>query len=105
METSTDKQRYHTSMKHRSFFRELALSWTALFDKRTPAIAKIFIVFGLLYGVSPLDLVPDFIPLLGQLDDVGLIVAAVLAFLRLSASVRDDLRRRDSVETTAQPAK
>jgi uncharacterized membrane protein YkvA (DUF1232 family) len=42
-------------------------------DKRTPTRTKVLPWMALLYLISPLDLVPDLIPLLGQLDDIGII--------------------------------
>jgi uncharacterized membrane protein YkvA (DUF1232 family) len=53
-------------------------AFQALFDPKTPRIAKILAIAALIYGISPLDLVPDLIPLLGQLDDLGII--ALLLF-------------------------
>lgn len=44
---------------------------------------KIAIVLGcLLYVVSPIDLAPDFLPVIGQLDDLGVIALTVQALLR-----------------------
>jgi uncharacterized membrane protein YkvA (DUF1232 family) len=84
------------------FLAELVLSWRALFDRRTPFIAKLLILLGIVYGVSPIDVLPDFLPLIGQLDDLGILVIVILSFLRMSKSVRQDLRKRDIVETTAR---
>ena len=49
----------------------------ALKDKETPFIAKIFAGLTVAYALSPVDLVPDFIPVLGYLDDVILLPALV----------------------------
>lgn len=42
----------------------------AFMDPRTPLVVKVLIGASLLYVASPIDLIPDFIPVLGQLDDV-----------------------------------
>ncbi len=48
-------------------------------DPRVPALAKILIAVAVAYAVSPLDLIPDFIPVLGYLDDV-LLLPLLIAF-------------------------
>ena len=56
----------------------------ALKDKETPFIAKIFAGITVAYALSPIDLVPDFIPVLGYLDDVILLpmlVALTIKFI------------------------
>lgn len=55
----------------------------ALKDKDTPIIAKIFAGITIVYALSPIDLVPDFIPILGYLDDVILLPAFVALTIRL----------------------
>ena len=47
----------------------------ALKDKKTPWYAKVFAAITVAYALSPIDLVPDFIPVLGYLDDVILLPA------------------------------
>ncbi|MGN0578231.1 MAG: YkvA family protein [Ruminiclostridium sp.] len=49
----------------------------ALKDKETPLAAKIFAAITVAYALSPIDLIPDFIPVLGYLDDVLLLPALV----------------------------
>ena len=49
----------------------------ALKDKETPFVAKIFAGITVAYALSPIDLVPDIIPILGYLDDVILLPALV----------------------------
>jgi uncharacterized membrane protein YkvA (DUF1232 family) len=54
-------------------------------DGRVPRRAKVAVGLLLLYLVTPFDLVPDFIPVAGQVDD-AILVAAVLAYVARSAS-------------------
>ncbi|HET9449491.1 MAG TPA: DUF1232 domain-containing protein [Aggregicoccus sp.] len=51
-------------------------------DPRVSRWRKLTGVFALLYLVSPVDVVPDFIPLLGWLDDLGVLSAAALFIAR-----------------------
>ena len=56
----------------------------ALKDKNTPIIAKVFAGITVVYALSPIDLVPDFVPVLGYLDDVILLpvlVALTIKFI------------------------
>ena len=57
--------------------------WLAVRDPRTPWAARIVGVLIAAYALSPIDLVPDFIPVLGLLDDAVLIPAGVWLFERL----------------------
>lgn len=55
----------------------------ALKDKNTPLIAKIAAAATVGYALSPVDLIPDFIPVLGYLDDVILLPALVALTIKL----------------------
>lgn len=59
------------------FRNELRLVWAMLRDARTPAAAKLTAVLAMLYVISPLDLIPDLVPVLGWLDD-GLVAYVLL---------------------------
>ncbi len=59
------------------FRKELMLVWAMLRDPRAPGSAKIAAVLAILYVISPIDLIPDVIPILGWLDD-GLIAYLLL---------------------------
>lgn len=50
--------------------RDLAVLRLALKDPRTPWYAKALVGLVVFYALSPIDLIPDFIPLIGQLDDL-----------------------------------
>ncbi|WP_374340125.1 YkvA family protein [Methyloversatilis sp.] len=52
-------------------------------DTRTPRRAKILLLFLLAYAASPIDLIPDFIPVLGLLDEVILLPLGIWFVLRM----------------------
>lgn len=56
------------------------LAWK---DPATPFLARIIIAFAIAYAVSPIDLIPDFIPFLGQLDDLLILPLLIVWALRL----------------------
>jgi uncharacterized membrane protein YkvA (DUF1232 family) len=66
----------------RLFKRELATYQSVLADSRTPVGAKIFLGLAVGYLCMPFDLIPDFIPLIGHLDDVIIVPALVYVALR-----------------------
>jgi len=52
-------------------------------DPRTPWYAKLFVALIVAYACSPIDLIPDFIPVLGYLDDLILIPLGIAFALKL----------------------
>lgn len=57
--------------------------WLAVGDPRTPLLPKLLGFLIAAYALSPIDLIPDFVPVLGLLDDALLIPAGVWLFERL----------------------
>ncbi|MCA3255647.1 MAG: DUF1232 domain-containing protein [Alphaproteobacteria bacterium] len=57
--------------------------WLAVKDPRTPLLAKLLGIVIAGYALSPIDLIPDFIPILGLVDDVILIPAGIWLMLKL----------------------
>ncbi|MBH1960709.1 MAG: DUF1232 domain-containing protein [Flavobacteriia bacterium] len=73
--------------------RETVPIYHALFDRRTPVAAKILAGLTIVYLLSPVDLIPDFIPVLGLLDDLILVPLLIKATLRLIPKyVIDDIK-------------
>jgi len=70
------------------FFQQLIdqfrLSWALLLDNRVPLALKIIPLGAVAYVVSPIDLIPDIFPLLGQLDDLGILMTALTVFNSMS---------------------
>ena len=65
-----------------SFTREITVYRRALRDERTPPRAKLFLGLAIAYVCMPFDLIPDFIPVIGHLDDAIIVPALVLMALR-----------------------
>ena len=78
--------------------QQIRLLWLAFNDRRTPLLAKVLVVLGMLYGASPVDLIPDVIPLFGVLDDIGLLIVILVIFLRKTKTVRQNLQRENVID-------
>ena len=72
--------------------RNAQLAWHLLIDRRVGLLLKL-IIPGLMLGylIFPVDLLPDFIPVLGQLDDLAILALGIKIFIELSPKdiVRD----------------
>lgn len=83
----------------RELKRDAFTLYLACKDPRTPWYAKFLAALVVGYAFSPIDLIPDFIPVLGQLDDFILVPLGVLLVRRLiSADVLNDCRLRAEEE-------
>ena len=90
--------------KARALKRETTALWFALRDPRTPWAARVVGALVVAYALSPIDLIPDFIPVLGLLDDLILLPLGIALCIRLiPADVFEDARRR-AIDAERQPA-
>lgn len=79
----------------RTIKREVYTLYLAYRDPRTPWYGKAFAALVVAYAFSPIDLIPDFIPVLGYLDDLVLLPIGVLIAVRMiPAEVMIDARTK-----------
>ena len=67
----------------RSIKRDVHAVYLASRDPRTPWYAKAVAIGVVAYALSPIDLIPDFIPVLGQLDELVILPAGIWLVVRL----------------------
>lgn len=63
--------------------RDVVALWIAAHDSRVPCYAKVVAGAVAAYALSPIDLIPDFIPVLGYLDDLIIVPLGILLAIRL----------------------
>lgn len=84
--------------------RDVLALWLARRDPRVPWPAKLLAALVAAYALSPIDLIPDFIPVLGQLDDLILIpLGIVLAVRLIPDDVLEELRGRAATSVRPRP--
>jgi uncharacterized membrane protein YkvA (DUF1232 family) len=86
--------------------RNAQLAWHLLTDRRVGLLLKL-IIPGLMLGylIFPVDLLPDFIPVLGQLDDLAILALGIKIFIELSPKdiVREYRGEASSAPSPAEP--
>jgi len=79
--------------------REIRVYRLVLADKRTPWFCRILLGAAVAYLLSPVDFIPDFIPILGHLDDLVVVPLLVMvALILIPSDVIDDCRRKATAE-------
>lgn len=79
---------------------EILALWFAARDPQTPWYAKALALLVTAYAFSPIDLIPDFIPIIGYLDDLVLIPAGISLCIKLIPSeVMQRCREKADLET------
>jgi uncharacterized membrane protein YkvA (DUF1232 family) len=87
----------------RAVKRDVFALYLGLRDPRVPWAAKALAGLVVAYAVSPIDLIPDFVPVLGYLDDVILLPLGILLVVALiPRPVMDDLRRQAAARLDAK---
>ncbi|HDC4321951.1 DUF1232 domain-containing protein [Aeromonas hydrophila] len=77
--------------------------WLAGRDPRTPFLVKIFAMIIAAYAVSPIDLIPDFIPVLGYLDDIIIIPLGIILIIKLIPTDVMEEHRENAKKMIARP--
>jgi uncharacterized membrane protein YkvA (DUF1232 family) len=86
----------------RGIKRDVVALWLGARDQRVKWYAKVLAAAVATYALSPIDLIPDFIPVLGYLDDLLIVPLGILLAIRLiPPPVMADLRRK--AETIGRP--
>lgn len=67
----------------KSLKRQVMVLWFCYQQPQTPWLPKLIAILVVAYALSPIDLIPDFIPILGYLDDVILLPLGILLAIRL----------------------
>lgn len=80
--------------------RDVVALWIAARDPRTPWYAKVAAGAVAAYALSPIDLIPDFVPVLGYLDDLLIVPLGILLVVKLIPTslmieFRDEAARRE----------
>ncbi len=79
----------------RESLQQVKLAYSLMLDPRVPIVTKLIPVAALVYLLSPIDIAPDVIPGLGQIDDLAIVFLGLRTFLEFApvGVVREHLRR------------
>jgi uncharacterized membrane protein YkvA (DUF1232 family) len=99
-------QRKSLKERARELKHEVKALALALKHPRLPWAARLVIIIAVGYALSPIDLIPDFIPVLGLLDDLIILPALILLAVRLMpAGLMDECRHEAETKSVDSKAK
>ena len=87
----------------RTIKRDVHAVWLAARDPGTSWLAKVLALAVAAYAVSPIDLIPDFIPVLGYLDDLVIVPLGILLVVRLIPPELMAKHREAAAKATERP--
>lgn len=87
----------------RTIKRDVHAVWLAARDPRTPWLAKVLALIVAAYAISPMDLIPDFIPILSYLDDIIIVPLGILLVVRLIPPAVMSEHRETAAKATERP--
>ena len=87
----------------RQLKRQTLTLYYAVRDPRTPWHAKLVAGLVVAYVISPIDLIPDFVPVVGYLDDVIIIAAGLWLALKLIPAAVMDTARQQAEQAHERP--
>lgn len=83
--------------------RDVVALWIAARDPRVPWYAKFAAGAVAAYALSPIDLIPDFVPVLGYLDDIIIVPLGILLAVKLiPASLMEEFRQ-EAIRRESRP--
>ena len=74
-------------IKAKNLKNEMTAIYYAYQDPKVTLLPRIIILFTLGYALSPIDLIPDFIPVLGYVDDLLILPVLILLSIKLGAAL------------------
>ena len=74
----------------------IRLIWKLLTDSRVPFWIRIALPLALIYVISPIDILPDFIPVMGRVDDIIAIVVGIMILLKLAPKKVVNQHKKDN---------
>ena len=72
-------------------------------DPRTPAYVRVLALLVAAYALSPIDLIPDFIPVIGYLDDLLIVPLGLALVVRLTPPEVLEAARAQALQTASKP--
>jgi uncharacterized membrane protein YkvA (DUF1232 family) len=84
--------------------RDIVALWLAARDSRVPWRAKFMAGAVAAYALSPVDLIPDFVPVLGYLDDLVIVPFGIMLAIRLIPPALMEEFRAEAIPRTTRPS-